>query len=453
MKFKFCPECGYKFEKEYKFCPECGYKLSGDADSHGSERAAVDFAPDIFDNKKEDFAADDFDLSGLEDAFGAQVEEKEQAGEEYNDALSRARMYCVRNKTAQAKAIYERLLDDDPEDINAHIGLLRVLTCDLTVFDESNPEVEAKLNFLEKLFGKDKLISAEPEMKDFYKIMKATKKNNAEKGERDRVAAILKKAKENYAIAVKIYKKSPNAAEMTMGVYPQSLKADDVTIDFFDPESGYHIGSDCCFYHKYNEKYFKLEPIGWQEKTDGGRRIGLAYADRIIDYTPFAAPYYYSDSALRKLLNDLERKLTDTGIELTKRHLSCEPLVGLKNGGDYIYAVSGTGQVKYPGVTDGVFAPNIEEAEKMTKKSSWNKWYTDYAFERYKVLKGVSDCERPSEYFWTRTPDARYYSNCFVSSIFGKGLYGRMKTVNDLDSFNINTVSGVRPFISWDWKV
>ena len=28
MSFKFCPECGFKLDKEYKFCPECGYKLS-----------------------------------------------------------------------------------------------------------------------------------------------------------------------------------------------------------------------------------------------------------------------------------------------------------------------------------------------------------------------------------------------------------------------------------------
>lgn len=25
---KFCPECGYKLDKDYKFCPECGYQLS-----------------------------------------------------------------------------------------------------------------------------------------------------------------------------------------------------------------------------------------------------------------------------------------------------------------------------------------------------------------------------------------------------------------------------------------
>lgn len=25
---KFCPECGYRLDKDYKFCPECGYQLS-----------------------------------------------------------------------------------------------------------------------------------------------------------------------------------------------------------------------------------------------------------------------------------------------------------------------------------------------------------------------------------------------------------------------------------------
>ena len=87
MKFKFCPECGYKFEKEYKFCPECGYKLSEDDDSHGFDCAAVDFVPDIFDNNKEDFAADDLDLSGLEDAFGEQIEEKEYVAKLKQDGM------------------------------------------------------------------------------------------------------------------------------------------------------------------------------------------------------------------------------------------------------------------------------------------------------------------------------------------------------------------------------
>lgn len=26
---KFCPQCGYKLDKEFKFCPQCGYQISG----------------------------------------------------------------------------------------------------------------------------------------------------------------------------------------------------------------------------------------------------------------------------------------------------------------------------------------------------------------------------------------------------------------------------------------
>lgn len=39
---KYCPECGYKFEKEYKFCPECGAK-TGTKSSKGKNNPALKF--------------------------------------------------------------------------------------------------------------------------------------------------------------------------------------------------------------------------------------------------------------------------------------------------------------------------------------------------------------------------------------------------------------------------
>ncbi len=43
--FKFCPECGFKFDREYKFCPECGYKLDGG----GNKESLFDFSDDTAD--------------------------------------------------------------------------------------------------------------------------------------------------------------------------------------------------------------------------------------------------------------------------------------------------------------------------------------------------------------------------------------------------------------------
>lgn len=79
MNFKFCPECGFKFDKEYKFCPECGYKLDG----AGSKKPEplFDFSDDTV-----KYADDKF--SG----FDAQLKKAEfilTTGDGYNDSKSK----------------------------------------------------------------------------------------------------------------------------------------------------------------------------------------------------------------------------------------------------------------------------------------------------------------------------------------------------------------------------
>ena len=103
MAFKFCPECGFKLDREYKFCPECGYKLAS------IENASTNIINDSFLSASVlDAAADsDIDFGGLENAFDTQIEEQqEDESEDYESELKKALVYCIRNKPQQAKAIY-----------------------------------------------------------------------------------------------------------------------------------------------------------------------------------------------------------------------------------------------------------------------------------------------------------------------------------------------------------
>lgn len=112
MKYKFCPECGYKFEKEYKFCPECGYKLNGDNENH-SDYPAINAN----------------DKSGEVDSlFDAQLDDEKNARESYEKQLTKGYVYCKRGLYAQANAVYELLLNKNPRDVNACIGFLRIST-------------------------------------------------------------------------------------------------------------------------------------------------------------------------------------------------------------------------------------------------------------------------------------------------------------------------------------
>ena len=57
MAFKFCPECGFKFDKEYKFCPECGFKL--DEKTEKMPEPLFDFSDDTAKYAEEKFAGFD----------------------------------------------------------------------------------------------------------------------------------------------------------------------------------------------------------------------------------------------------------------------------------------------------------------------------------------------------------------------------------------------------------
>lgn len=52
--------------------------------------------------------------------------------EAYQAKLKKALIFCIGKKYKQAKAIYESILDNDPEDMNGYMGLIRVATKNYT---------------------------------------------------------------------------------------------------------------------------------------------------------------------------------------------------------------------------------------------------------------------------------------------------------------------------------
>lgn len=125
------------------------------------------------------------------------------------------------------------------------------------------------------------------------------------------------------------------------GEYPQTLKADSVTVEATADERGYFLGSDNAYYakviaspyeagYKFTsdatvtsgvEYYFKVEPLKWRivSESDGN---ALLVCESIIDSSRYDdADNNYKDSEIREWLNnnfynkafsDLEQKLIQT---------------------------------------------------------------------------------------------------------------------------------------------
>ena len=165
MAYKFCPECGFKLNGEYKFCPECGFNLIEDQSSEYVESTGKNI--DFFD-EQERIDGEELDLGALEDALSMQIEKKNKDEEEYKTVMDKAELYCIRGKFEQAKAIYKKILKNNPKDLLANVGVLRTLTDNLTTFYDYDAELH--LEYLHKVFDKEQLIREVPEMKEFYKM-------------------------------------------------------------------------------------------------------------------------------------------------------------------------------------------------------------------------------------------------------------------------------------------
>ena len=135
MAFKFCPECGFKLDREYKFCPECGYKLSG-------KEQAVQQVEKPLKSKA------DNEVFNLEASFNKQLAAKENKEKAYQTKLSKALSYVLEYKYTEAEKIYESLIEDDPLDFNAHLGILRVHSNNFTKYPQIFLDNEERLRVI-----------------------------------------------------------------------------------------------------------------------------------------------------------------------------------------------------------------------------------------------------------------------------------------------------------------
>ena len=149
MRFKFCPECGYKFDKEYKFCPECGLRLE-----QTSQPQKLDFSSDVN------------DFSEMENLFDAQILSVEQNKKDYQKKLSAAKILILEEEYEKAEKAYLEILEDAIDDIVPNIGLLRATSKNFTVLDEKKVNDQVELLF--ELFGKDECLKADEDFKNFY---------------------------------------------------------------------------------------------------------------------------------------------------------------------------------------------------------------------------------------------------------------------------------------------
>ena len=453
MAFKFCPECGFKLNGEYKFCPECGYKLSGEsAFNIQVENEFVEpISDEIFDTdiKNDD---SDFDFSGLESAFDSQIEQKESEESEYENLLVRAKTYCLRGKYLMAEEIYKELLKKDPEDINANIGMLRVVSKNLTEYNFD--KAETQLNFLLKLYGKETLINYGLEMENFFKVKEKYKLDFNLSLEKARVEAEFDNARFNLKTLLKAKINSREGLYREFGVYPQSLKQESVKILPIgkDEENGYFVGSDYNYYEQFNGKYFKVEPIKWAHII-GTRNPKEYYPERTLDYTTFGDGQY-SESELRKFMIEFYDKAKLSNYPIQKNKYSSpwlksviKPLMKRVWESffvlDTLGSIGGKDSIKI--YEDYVVAPIVDQTIYMYDSSF--KPYTDYALERYRVLVNDMEVKDPKGEIWTRTHGRYTYQYCVRNVNRNYEKFMEILNQGKMTELSSGEVAGVKPVV------
>lgn len=149
MKFKFCPECGCKFDGEFRFCPECGLNL---ADFGAIEKK---------EQKKDEF-------TDIDSSFDKQLEEKAQKDKVYQNRLLYAKSLVLQGEYKKAEDEYNEILFEVVDDVIPYIGLIRATSKNFTIFNE---EIAELLDFVFDMFGKYTSKSKDPEFKAYCVAM------------------------------------------------------------------------------------------------------------------------------------------------------------------------------------------------------------------------------------------------------------------------------------------
>lgn len=212
MAYKFCPECGFKFDKVYKFCPECGFRLDGEvapapAASPAKSSGAM---PKVLNTKTAANKADE----SLNFSFEEQLEGAEAKQEKYEKELKRAYVHCKRGMFDQASLIYEGLVNKKFNDINAYIGFLRISTVNFTKLE--GEQIEGDINALFNVLDADSNPKDDQEFIEFLKKKGLYQKWYKQSGGEEKE---LQKKKEAYREEVykKLFGKLPSEELFSAG--------------------------------------------------------------------------------------------------------------------------------------------------------------------------------------------------------------------------------------------
>ena len=191
MAFKFCPECGFKLDKEHKFCPECGFKLgeSGAVQQVKSE-GIKNVAP----------VKDLINTNDLDSSFERQLESQESVSESYDKELDKAFVYCKREMFDKAATIYETLINKNFNDVNAYIGLIRISSKNFT--NLSGGQIDGDINALFNVANVNSNYKEYDEFNEFLKKKGLLTKWQTLTGEEER-----KKKREEEKYREEVYQK------------------------------------------------------------------------------------------------------------------------------------------------------------------------------------------------------------------------------------------------------
>ncbi len=143
-----CPNCGERVEGA-KFCPECGTRLQGVAPT----------------KKKASLLSDDEDLFAGLNAMAERAERAKAADEEYKKLLDRAEVMLLKNDFSGSEKLYRDLIEKNPRDMNAYMGLVRVATHNYTAFDFS--WIDPAIRDAERVGGTTALERFDPRYKKY----------------------------------------------------------------------------------------------------------------------------------------------------------------------------------------------------------------------------------------------------------------------------------------------
>ncbi len=165
---KNCPQCGAPIKDTAKFCMKCGCNLA----QYEAAHAGGIFCPEC----------------------GARLEEGALFCPEYGRKLKEALALLRREKYKEAEAVYNGLLDENPDDMNGYIGLIRVASENYTrLFGK---EIDEAIRLAKKVSGKEDPDAFDEDFAAYIGRRAEETRRLAEEEEKKKAAAEAERRKE-----------------------------------------------------------------------------------------------------------------------------------------------------------------------------------------------------------------------------------------------------------------